>query len=67
MGRCSAHGDPYKAEYRIQEKAGIFRWFLVRANPIRNPGGEIVKWFGTCTDIENQKQNQQILEGQIQE
>ena len=31
------------------------------------PKGEIVKWFGTCTDIENQKQNQQILEEQILE
>jgi diguanylate cyclase (GGDEF)-like protein/PAS domain S-box-containing protein len=60
-------GEPYEIEYRLRGKDGNFRWFLGRANPIRNPTGEIVKWFGTCTDIENQKQNQQNLEGQIKE
>ncbi len=60
-------GDPYDVEYRLQGKDGTFRWFLCRGNPIRDPKGEIVKWFGTCTDIENQKQNQQILEEQILE
>ena len=59
--------EPYEAEYRMRSKTGTFRWFLVRANPIRNPAGEIVKWFGTCTDIENQKHSQQILEEQILE
>jgi PAS domain S-box-containing protein len=60
-------GDPYDVEYRLRGKGGAFRWFLCRANPIRDPKGEIVKWFGTCTDIESQKQNQQILEEQILE
>ena len=60
-------GQPYEVEYRLRAKEGAFRWFLGRANPIRNSAGEIVKWFGTCTDIENQKQSQQILEEQILE
>jgi diguanylate cyclase (GGDEF)-like protein/PAS domain S-box-containing protein len=60
-------GDPYDVEYRLRGKDGTYRWFLGRANPIRNPAGEIVKWFGSCTDIENQKQNQQVLEEQILE
>jgi diguanylate cyclase (GGDEF)-like protein/PAS domain S-box-containing protein len=60
-------GEPYEIEYRLRRKDGNFRWFLGRANPIRNATGEIIKWFGTCTDIENQKQNQQNLEGQIKE
>jgi diguanylate cyclase (GGDEF)-like protein/PAS domain S-box-containing protein len=60
-------GDPYDVEYRLRGKDGTFRWFLCRANPIRDPMGAIVKWFGTCTDIESQKQNQQILEEQILE
>ena len=60
-------GSPYEAEYRMRDKDGTFRWFLVRANPIRNSAGEIEKWFGTCTDIESQKQNQQLLEDQILE
>jgi diguanylate cyclase (GGDEF)-like protein/PAS domain S-box-containing protein len=60
-------GEPYDVEYRLRGKDGNYRWFLGRANPIRNSAGEIVKWFGTCTDIENQKQNQQLLEEQILE
>jgi len=60
-------GDPYDVEYRLRGKDGGFRWFLGRANPIRDAKGEIVKWFGTCTDIESQKQNQQVLEEQILE
>jgi diguanylate cyclase (GGDEF)-like protein/PAS domain S-box-containing protein len=60
-------GDPYDVEYRLRGKDGSFRWFLGRANPIRDAKGEIVKWFGTCTDIESQKQNQQILEQRILE
>jgi len=60
-------GKPYEVEYRLRAGDGTFRWFLGRANPIRNSAGEIVKWFGTCADIENQKQSQQILEEQILE
>jgi diguanylate cyclase (GGDEF)-like protein/PAS domain S-box-containing protein len=60
-------GKPYDVEYRLRGKDGTFRWFLCRGNPIRDSSGQIVKWFGTCTDIEDQKQNQQILEEQILE
>jgi len=60
-------GESYDVEYRLRGKDGGYRWFLGRANPIRNAAGKIIKWFGTCTDIENQKQSQQILEGQVQE
>lgn len=60
-------GEPYDVQYRLRGKDGSYRWFLCRANPIRNSAGEIVKWFGTCTDIEDQKQNQQVLEDQILE
>lgn len=60
-------GDPYDVEYRLRGKDGGFRWFLGRANPVRDAKGEVVKWFGTCTDIESQKQNQQVLEQQILE
>jgi diguanylate cyclase (GGDEF)-like protein/PAS domain S-box-containing protein len=74
LGLCMAKwedarrsGNPYEVEYRLRAKDGTYRWFLCRGNPIRNTRGEVVKWFGTCTDIESQKQNQQILEEQILE
>jgi diguanylate cyclase (GGDEF)-like protein/PAS domain S-box-containing protein len=60
-------GESYDVEYRLRAKDGTYRWFLGRANPVRDAEGEIVKWFGTCTDIENQKQSQQMLEVQILE
>jgi diguanylate cyclase (GGDEF)-like protein len=60
-------GEPYEVEYRLRGKDGTYRWFLGRANPIRDSTNAIIKWFGTCTDIESQKHNQQVLEGEILE
>lgn len=60
-------GNPLEVEQRLLGKDGKFRWFLARANPIRNVAGEIVKWCGICTNIESQKVNEQILEEQILE
>jgi diguanylate cyclase (GGDEF)-like protein/PAS domain S-box-containing protein len=44
-------GEPYEIEYRLRRHDGVYRWMLGRALPLRNLTGEIVKWFGTCTDI----------------
>jgi diguanylate cyclase (GGDEF)-like protein/PAS domain S-box-containing protein len=60
-------GDAYEIEYRIRRADGVYRWFLGRANPIHDEQGRIIKWLGTCTDIEDQKHNQQLLEKQIRE
>lgn len=60
-------GVPYDVEYRLRSKDGIYRWFVCRSNPISDSEGKIVKWFGACTDIEDQKQSQQHLEQQILE
>jgi diguanylate cyclase (GGDEF)-like protein/PAS domain S-box-containing protein len=60
-------GQPYTVEYRLRGSDGAYRWFLCRGNPIRNANGNIVKWFGTCADIEDQKKSQQLLEEQILE
>jgi diguanylate cyclase (GGDEF)-like protein/PAS domain S-box-containing protein len=60
-------GEPYEVEYRFRRADGIYRWFLGRGNPIRDGQGQIIKWFGTCTDIEDQKHNLQLLEEQIKE
>jgi diguanylate cyclase (GGDEF)-like protein/PAS domain S-box-containing protein len=62
-----ASGDPYEIEYRFRSADGSYRWFLARANAIRDEAGRIIKWFGTFTDIEDQKHNQQILEQQIKD
>ena len=41
----------YDIEYRVRRRDGEYRWFKTRGVPIRDTGGNIVKWFGTCTDI----------------
>jgi PAS domain S-box-containing protein len=49
-------GEPYNIEYRLWDrKENRFRWFVARALPARDARGKIVKWFGTCTDIDGQK------------
>lgn len=52
-------GQPYQIEYRFHDRhsPGQYRWFLGRALPVRNNRGKIVKWFGTCTDINDTKQS----------
>jgi diguanylate cyclase (GGDEF)-like protein/PAS domain S-box-containing protein len=65
--RSIATGEPYQIEYRFRHADGSYRWFLGRANAIRDEKGKVIKWFGTCTDIEDQKHNQQILENQIRD
>jgi PAS domain S-box-containing protein len=44
-------GEPYQIEYRLRHHSGAYRWTLGLALPIRDASGEIVRWFGTCTDI----------------
>ncbi|WP_167855638.1 PAS domain-containing protein [Hymenobacter fodinae] len=57
-------GSPYEIEYRFISRTGGYRWFLGRAEPLRNEKGEIVRWFGSCTDIDEVKQTQQLLHRQ---
>lgn len=44
-------GAPYQIEYRLRHHSGDYRWTLGLALPIRDAAGQIVRWFGTCTDI----------------
>ena len=46
-----ATGEPYEIEYRLRHHSGDYRWTLGRALPIRDAKGQILRWFGTCTDI----------------
>lgn len=48
-------GEPYAVEFRVRRADGVFRWFLVRALPIRGEDGVILQWYGTCTDVDDQR------------
>lgn len=60
-------GYPYEIEYRLKRFDDMYRWFLGRATPMRDDQGDIIKWFGTCTDIQDQKAAEKVLEEKIQE
>ncbi len=48
-------GEPYEVQFRIRGADGSFRWHLTRAVPIRNGKGDITKWIGTNTDIDDER------------
>ena len=55
-------GTTYRVEHRIRSRTGEYRWFLVRAEPHRDPTtGEVIRWFGTSTDIHDAKLTQERL------
>ena len=56
-----ATGDTYRVESRLRAADGSYRWFLMRGVPLRDPSGGIVKWFGTCTDIDDLKRAERAL------
>jgi PAS domain S-box-containing protein len=68
-------GQEYQAEYRLRRADGTWRWFLRRALPVRDEAtGEVIRWLGTCTDIEHTvrardmlRQSALDLEARVQE
>ena len=48
-------GQPGEVEGRLRRFDGVYRWFLFRAEPLRDESGNIVNWYGTDTDIEDLK------------
>ncbi len=56
-----ASGEAGEAEVRLRRFDGAYRWFLIRATPLRDEIGRIIKWSGVNTDIEQRKQAEQEL------
>ncbi|MCI0624159.1 MAG: PAS domain S-box protein [Acidobacteria bacterium] len=59
-----ASGQPGEAEARLRRSDGEYRWFLFRAVPLHDERGNIVKWYGTNTDIEDRKRAETLLAGE---
>jgi PAS domain S-box-containing protein len=57
-----ATGQPLELELRLRRADGEYRWFLARHVPLRDVQGKPLRWFGTVTDIEDQKQAEQERE-----
>lgn len=56
-----ARGMPGVAEARLRRHDGPYRWFLFRASPLRDTHGNIVKWYGVNTDIDDRKRAEEAL------
>jgi PAS domain S-box-containing protein len=55
-----ATSEPFEAESRCRRLDGVWRWFLARAIPVQDPQGRVIRWFGTCTDIDDQKRTSDV-------
>ncbi|MBX0290331.1 PAS domain-containing protein [Hymenobacter sp. HSC-4F20] len=60
-------GQPWELTFPLRGHQGQYRWFLTRAVPIRNEQGQVLRWFGTNTDITELKQLQEQLERSYQD
>jgi len=54
-------GESGEIEARLRRCDGVYRWFLIRAEPLHDETGKIVRWYGTSTDIEDRKQAEEAL------
>jgi len=56
-----ASGEGGEIEARLRRHDGAYRWFLIRVEPLQDESGEIARWYGTNTDIDDLKQTEEKL------
>ena len=59
---CVDNGVVWEDTFPLRGADGSYRWFLSRAEPIRDESGTIVRWFGTNTDIEDKRRSEELRE-----
>ena len=67
MRRCFEAGTPWEDTFPLRGKDGTYRWFLSRALPIRNEAGDVVRWFGTNTDVTEQIEAENALRDSVEQ
>lgn len=60
-GKMLASGESDEIEARLRRHDGVYRWFLIRAQALRDEAGKIIRWYGTSTDIEDRKRAEEAL------
>jgi PAS domain S-box-containing protein len=60
--QCVLEGSSYEDTYQITGADGKLHWHLVRAEPFRDETGEILHWYGVCTDIDDLKETEVALQ-----
>ncbi len=66
ISRCFETGETWEDTFPLRSRDGQYRWFLSRAIPIRNEQGQVLRWFGTNTDITERLQIEQEREQLLQ-
>jgi len=61
LERCFASGEFWEDTFPLRAADGTYRWFLSRAMPIRDAEGRVIRWFGTHTDVTDQREIEQRL------
>jgi PAS domain S-box-containing protein len=59
-------GEPFEMEFPLKAKDGTYRWFLTRVQPLKNSAGQVLRWFGTNTDVENKRKEEAALRTAIE-
>ncbi len=60
-------GEGYETEFRLRRADGAWRWHIARAVPVKDGAGTVLRWIGTNTDIDDQKNAETLLETRLQE
>lgn len=60
-GKMLVSGESDEIEARLRRHDGAYRWFLIRAQALRDEAGRIIRWYGTSTDIEDRKRTEEEL------
>ncbi|HEX8460568.1 MAG TPA: PAS domain-containing protein, partial [Segetibacter sp.] len=65
--KARATEGKYELEYRLKKHDGTYNWFLGRGRALKDVDGNIIKWYGTSTDINQQKLASELLENEVRE
>src|SRR6201988_3475843 len=60
--RALASGSAYEVELRLRKHDESYRWFLARYNPVRDDKGQVIRWYISCTDIDDRKRAEERLQ-----
>jgi formate hydrogenlyase transcriptional activator len=60
-GHAISSGSAFEIEVRFQRNDGVYRWFLIRCNPVCDDEGTVLRWYAACTDIEGRKRAEDNL------
>jgi PAS domain S-box-containing protein len=61
-GLAISSGSAFEVEVRFRRNDGVYRWFLIRCNPVRDDQGRVLRWYAACTDIEDRKRDEDRLQ-----